>query len=374
MLKAYLWVRVLIVLAALSLSACASVTRSGPRDLSTRLDQLFGAVAPELFNGVVLIARDRDIVLHRGYGLAERSMHVPVTTETVFPIASLSKQFTAAAVLRLVADRRLDLHDTLGMLFPTAPADKRGITVHQLLTGTAGLPRDATPSGAVIERDSVVQAILATPLRRTPGSAHEYSNAGYLLLAAIVEHRAEMPFDRYLDEKLFAPAGLTSTGFPGPAWSRPVAHGYGGDYRGTVADEPAAKEGWYRRGAGGLLSTATDLFRWEQALTSGRVLPDSLVRALFTPHVAEEEGGSSFYGYGWVVEHTAAGAPIIWHNGGWGPYYAEVRRYPSTGFVAILLTNQRGTAVEEIWNTALRLVARTAPPPAQESIAEPPPN
>lgn len=332
--------------------------RTRPADLGARLDQLFGAVAPELFNGVVLIARGGDTVLHRGYGVAERSQQLPVTRETVFPIASLSKQFTAAAVLRLVADGRLALDDTLGMLFPAAPAEKRGITVHQLLTGTAGLPRDATPGDAVIDRDSLVRAILAVPLRRAPGAAHEYSNAGYLLLAAIVENRAGMPFDRYLEEKLFAPAGLVSTGFPGAAWHRPVAHGYGVAYRGTVTDEPAANEGWYRRGAGGLLSTASDLFRWEQALTSGRVLPDSLVRKLFTAHVAEEEGGRSFYGYGWVIEETAAGAPVVWHNGGWGPYYAELRRYPATGVVAILLTNQRGAAVEEIWNTALRLVAR----------------
>lgn len=364
MLQGYSWVRTLIVLAALSGCASAGGAQSEPRDWGTRLDQLFSAVAPELFNGVVLIARGSDTVLHRGYGLAERSLHVPITSETVFPIASLSKQFTAAAVLRLVADGRLAVHDSLGMLLPGAPADKRGITVHQLLTGTAGLPRDVTPSGAVIERDSLVRAILAAPLRRTPGAAHEYSNAGYLLLAAIVEYRAAMPFDRYLEEKLFVPAGLVSTGFPGPAWSRPVAHGFGDDYRGTVTDEPAAKEGWYRRGAGGLLSTASDLFQWEQALTSGHVLPDSLVRQLFMAHVAEEEGGSSFYGYGWVIERTAAGAPIVWHNGGWGPYYAELRRYPSTGVVAILLTNQRGAAVEEIWNTALRLVARSAPPPA----------
>ena len=336
--------------------ACA---QSEARDLGHRLDQIFGAVAPELFSGVVLIGRGGETILHRGYGLAERSHQVPVTEETVFPIASLSKQFTATAALRLVADGRLALHDSLGLLFPTAPADKRGITVHQLLTGTAGLPRDATPSSAVIERDSLVQAILAAPLRRAPGSAHEYSNAGYLLLAAVVEDRAGMPFDRYLEEELFAPAGLTSTGFPGDGWRRSVAHGYGGDYRGTVIDEPAANAGWYRRGAGGLLSTASDLYRWEQALTTGRVLPDSLVQKLFTGHVPEEEGGSSFYGYGWVVQETTAGVPIVWHNGGWGPYYAELRRYPSTDIVAVLLTNQRGIAVEEIWNTALRLVARS---------------
>lgn len=333
-----------------------------PGGLSVRLDQLFGAVAPDLFSGVVLIVRGGDTLIHRGYGLAQRSARIPVTTETVFPIASLSKQFTAAAVLNLAADGRLALDDTLGGLLPGVAADKRGITVHQLLTGTAGLPRDVTPSNAVIERDSLVRAILAAPLRRTPGSAHEYSNAGYLLLAAIVERSAGVRFDRYLQDELFAPAGLTSTGFVGSAGRTSVAHGYGGDYRGSVVDEPAAQQGWYRRGAGGLLSTAADLFRWERALTSGRVLPDSLVQKLFTAYVAEEEGGKSFYGYGWVVEQTAAGATVISHNGGWGPYYAELRRYPATGVVAILLTNQRGAAVDDIWNTALRVVARGSAP------------
>jgi CubicO group peptidase (beta-lactamase class C family) len=331
-------------------------------------------VAPELFSGVILVAQGRDTVLHRGYGLAVRDPRVQVTTETVFPIASLSKQFTAAAVLRLVADGQLDLQDTLGKLLPGVPVDKRAISVHQLLTGTAGLPRDVTPSNAVIERDSLVRAILGAPLRRTPGSAHEYSNAGYLLLAAIVEHRARTPFDKYLEEKLFAPAGLVSTGFVGPTWRKPVAHGYGGDYRGVVMDEPAARQGWYRRGAGGLLSTAGDLLRWERALTSGRVLPDSLVQKLFTGYVAEEEGGDSFYGYGWVVERSATGAPIISHNGGWGPYYAELRRYPSTGVVAILLTNQRGPAVDDIWNTAIRLITQTVVPAGPSGRRDQPPS
>lgn len=345
----------------------ASAERRGPvkgdphdhaSDVSIRLDQLFGAVAPELFSGVVLIVRGEDTLIHRGYGHAQRSARVPVTTGTAFPIASLSKQFTAAAILKLVANGRVAVNDTLGDLLPEVPADKRGISLHHLLTGTSGLPRDVAPSDAVIERDSLVRAILRAPLGGVPGSAHAYSNAGYLLLAAIVERRAGVPFERYLQDQLFTPAGLTSTGFVGPAWRTPVAHGYGGDDPESVLDDPAARKGWHRRGAGGLLSTASDLFRWERALTSGRVLPDSLVQTLFTPYVAEQKGGTSYYGYGWRVNRTAAGATTISHNGGWAPsYYAELRRYPTSGVVAILLTNQRGAAATDIWNTALRLVA-----------------
>ncbi|HEX8394096.1 MAG TPA: serine hydrolase domain-containing protein [Longimicrobium sp.] len=309
-----------------------------------RLDRMLSSLLPSVYSGTVLVARGGEIVLHRGYGTADSRSGAAASTQTVYPIASLSKQFTAAAILALAEEGKLALTDSLGRFFPGAPADRRGITLHQLLTHTAGLGRDAVRSDVTISRDSFVVAALRAPLASAPGTKHAYSNAGYMLLGAVVETASGTTLDRYLEQRLFRPAGMRNTGFPTADWSgRTVAAGEGDDtYRGSPLDEPAARNGWYRRGAGGLLSTVDDLYRWSRALDEGRVLSPASVALLFTPHVAEEEGSRSFYGYGWVVQQTSRGTPIQWHNGGWATYYAELRRYPAEGVTLIVTSNRRG--------------------------------
>src|SRR6185436_16120868 len=145
-----------------------------------------------VFSGQVLVASHDSVVLDRGYGVANRRLCAPVTLETGLEIASLSKQFTGAAVLRLVEDGRLALSDSIGRWLPAVPPDKRGITIEHLATHTAGIPRyldeedsDHFGHDFAPPRDSVVRAILALPLRFAPGSHFEYSNVGFILLAAI---------------------------------------------------------------------------------------------------------------------------------------------------------------------------------------------
>ncbi|HEY9422730.1 MAG TPA: serine hydrolase domain-containing protein, partial [Thermoanaerobaculia bacterium] len=211
----------------------------------------------------------------------------------------------------------------------------------------------------------VVRRALGSKLLAEPGTRHAYSNAGYMLLAAIVEAASGKEFEAFLEDHLFRPAGMEATGFPGPEWDRKaVAPGEGREgepYSGTPLDEPASR-GWYRRGAGGLLSTAEDLYRWARALEKGTVLSRASVRKLFTPHVPESEDGASFYGYGWVVDKTTRGTKVNWHNGGWYSYYSELRLYPDEGVIAVLTANRRGEALEEAWFGMLRTLF--SPPPS----------
>ena len=227
------------------------------------------------------------MILHRAYGLANRAEQLPLRTDMPMLIGSLGKQFTATAILRLEMDGKLSTADSIGRFFPDAPAVRRGITIHQLLTHTAGLPY--LPSGNLFERTEraeVMRQTLALPLVSAPGSGYAYSSPGYTLLAGIVEKASGERFESYLRRMLFVPAGMTNTAFEreeydyiGPL----VVHSYSGDN-----DEGAVPEFPYSDkfiGAGTIISTTSDLYKWEQALASDRILSAAAREKLFTPYV-----------------------------------------------------------------------------------------
>src|SRR5262245_56723700 len=151
------------------------------------LERYMAAAAAEGFRGAVLVARGENVLLARGYGTTIPGGNRPITAETVFSTGSITKQFTATAILKLETQGKLSVQDELGRWFDAVPADKSGITLHQLLTHTAGFPGAIGDDRERIGRDVYVQRALATPLLFSPGSRYEYSNVGYSLLAAIVE-------------------------------------------------------------------------------------------------------------------------------------------------------------------------------------------
>ncbi|HEV3052540.1 MAG TPA: serine hydrolase domain-containing protein [Longimicrobium sp.] len=318
------------------------------------------------FSGAVLVASGDRVLLERGYGWADRRNAVPVTAGTAFGIGSITKQFTATAILRLQEQGRLRVTDSIGRFLPGVPADKRGITLHHLLTHTAGLPREVEglpqpgPTVPIPPADEYLRHILAAPLLWQPGTRHQYSNLGFRLLAMVVERASGMPYERFLREQLWLPAGMRQTGFaladfaPGG-----VARGYTLRDEGTALDRllpPGAAGTAAHLGQGGLVSTAGDLFRWARALDDGRVLADSSRRALQTPHVAEDSTGRSHYGYGWVIATTARNTRLITHNGSDGVYFADLRRYVDEGVTVVFLTNQIDGLSEAVLAAIPRLV------------------
>ena len=312
------------------------------------------------FAGAVLAARDGEIVLQAGYGPADRERGVPITPATVFYIGSLTKQFTAAGIMKLVDQGRLSTRDSLGALFEGVPVPKRGITVHQLLSHTAGLPRDVGDLyGSWVAKDAHVRAVLDAELASAPGAEYGYSNAAYTLLAAIIERVSGSGYERFLHEHLFRPAGMEETGYVLPGWDLArVAPGYRDDENaGTPLQRPnwtPDGPGWAIRGAGGMLSTLGDLYRWHEALQGDAVLSSAAREQLFGSHA--RMGENEHYGYGWVVEVTPQGR-LISHNGSDGIYYAVLRRYPEG--VLIGLTNQSLGTFQQV---DARLSAAVAPP------------
>lgn len=222
------------------------------------------------FSGVVLVAHGHDVTLRKAYNTAGNRL----TPQSRFWIGSMPKGFTAAAILRLVEQKRLALSDSIGRLIPDAPADKRAITIRELLTHTSGIDGTSAANGKTARHDAVT-AILAQAVVSAPGSRYRYMDDDYVLLAAIVEVASGAKWQDYVRRELLSRAGLRHTSFwPG--------------------------EDWGHVGANGMSSTADDVFRWTLALRDGRVLNAANSRLTETGQVfvRQERGADIYYGYG----------------------------------------------------------------------------
>lgn len=183
-----------------------------------RLDALLASYAEtEKLGFVALVAHGDRVVFHEAYGPANRKQGLPNRTDTAFDIGSISKTFTAAAIYQLVHAGKLSLDDTLGEHFSDAPEDKKSITIGQVLNHTAGLAQyhDRKGDFEVMSRERALERIFGTTLRYTPGSAYGYSNAGFTLLAILVENMTDRPFRDYCREHFFGPLGMKHTGYYG---------------------------------------------------------------------------------------------------------------------------------------------------------------
>jgi CubicO group peptidase (beta-lactamase class C family) len=340
--------KVIILLATTILLCCSAVRGKDyagntvvDGELGKKLDQFLGALADWGLSGAVLVAKNDHVVLAKGYGLADREKKIPFTPATVVSVGSITKQFTAAAILKLKMQGKLQVTDPIGKYLPGVPADKAAITLHHLLTHSSGLESDFGGDFEKVNRDEIIKRALASKLRTTPGQRYHYANAGYSLLAAIVETVSGQNYEAYLHENLFVPAGMNQTGYQLAKWRQEdIAQGYQHTERyGTILERPWAADGpyWNLRGNGGIHSTLGDMYRWHLALEGDKILSSAERDKLFTPHVSE--GGGSHYGYGWSVAKTRRGTRLIGHNGSDGIFYAECRRYLDDGVFVYLETN-----------------------------------
>ena len=338
--------RLLLLLPALTcacLPGANNVTQQGgvvSGEAGKRLDEYFTHIAAADFSGVLHVVRDGQVILSKGYGAANRRKRLAFTEKTVFDIGSITKQFTAAAVLKLEMQGRLRVADALGQHVAGVPPDKAGITVHHLLTHTAGFANNfGQDDYAPLGRDDFIKAALDSKLKFAPGEGFNYSNIGYGLLGAIIEIVTGQSYERCLHDNLFAAAGMAETGYRIPQWDRDrLAVGYYpyGFAWGTPLDRAWDTDGpyWNMRAATGLLSTVGDLHKWHLALGGEGVLSREAKGKFFTPHVAAHH-----YGYGWVFTKTRRGTTIVWHDGSNKIFNAHFRRYVDEGVVVIIATN-----------------------------------
>lgn len=313
----------------------------GASDLSQTIDARYQAAATAGFSGSMLVVKGAQPVLVKGYGFADPATKRANTSSTLFAIGSVTKWFTGLVVLRLEQDKNLALDDPIGKFIPNVPADKKAITIKQLLAHTAGFGEYIDRPGeggdfAPIDKPTALKRILAEKLKFKPGSQSDYSNVGYTLLAMIVEKASGKTFDACVREFVFRPAGMTRSGFFGDT-SWPATEYALGQNAKTHGQQNAGlfwgKPTWSIIGAGGIVSTCEDLGKAVLALTQGKIVSMANEPRMFQPlHEVE--------GFGWMVGKTSAGTPFCNVGGGddFG-FNASILYQPHEGNLVVSCSN-----------------------------------
>jgi CubicO group peptidase (beta-lactamase class C family) len=332
-------------LALLAVAGCGLIGQGGASTPAQTTEQemetfLQAHLATGNFIGSVLVARGDEVLQSGGYGMANLEHDVPNTPQTVFRLASLTKQFTAAAILQLQERGLLDVNDTIARHLPDYPHGEE-ITIHQLLNHTSGIPDyEYFPDIEGTIRQTVsFNDLIATfsnmPLEFAPGSQYKYSNSGYAVLTRIIEESSGQPYAGYLAEHIFRPLGLDSTGYDDSGAILPHrAEGYvlaGEVYRNANFIDMSNLAG-----AGGLYSTVLDLYKWDRALYSGDVLGESSREAYFTPTADVGEGMG--YAYGWGV-FEISGRKYTLHGGDMSGFSTFAIRYRDEELYVAVLSN-----------------------------------
>ncbi|MFC6658950.1 serine hydrolase [Deinococcus multiflagellatus] len=296
------------------------------------------------FMGTVLITQ-RGRTLYAGTaGQANLELGARVTPDTLFRIASISKSFTAAAILKLQDQGKLNVGDRLSRFLPAYPHAQE-ITLHQLLTHTAGVAdytdRDAFATFKALPHtlDALIARFAGQPLNFAPGTKFQYSNAGYVLLSRVVEVASGQPYADFLRQQVLAPAGLKLTDYDAPQPLR-AGRASGYDFDGTTYTNADHVDASVASGAGALISTARELDAWIHALQGGRVLSKAATAQMFTPAVPVAPGQDSRYGYGWLITPASGAEPArTEHNGNIDGYMALLRTYPAEDLTITVLSN-----------------------------------
>ncbi len=305
------------------------------------------------FGGAVHITRGGQVLLNQGYGAADRQRMRPNTPQTAFQIASISKQFTAAAILLLQGRGALSVRDRLCARLANCPPAWEAITVHHLLTHTSGIGHwKDFPTLSLFEpipRAEFLRTFQRAPLLFAPGTRWAYSSPGYVLLAHLVEQTVGEPLATFLARAVFAPLGMASTGVETVApWPEQASIGYSAGRPAPVFDLDSLGIG-----TGDIWSTTGDMARWDAALMAAGILDADARHAMFTPQADTTDtlpsGEAIRYGYGWFLAEVQ-GHRLVYHPGDNAGYHAFNACLPDDEAAVIVLTND-----EEIDTDALGL-------------------
>lgn len=304
------------------------------------------------FNGSVLVDLNGEVI-SKGFGFSDRERQLKNSPSTIFDIGSITKQFTAAAILKLEMQGKLSTEDKISKYLDPIPQDKEKITIHDLLRHQSGLISNVGKDYEKISKEDFLNKVLSSKLRFEVGSDFSYSNIGYSLLAMIIEKVSGQSYETYLYNNLWEPADMQMTGYARPNYDPElIAVGYYTDDR--IWGKPTDKEWdetapyWHLAGNGGILSTTGDLHKWHIALNTDQILSKEARHKLYHPKLRAEETENSYYAYGWDVYKTNRGTTRLWHNGGNNIVYADFRRFIDEGTTLIMLTNKSHPNFDEL--------------------------
>ena len=317
------------------------------------------------FSGTVLVARDGVPVFTRSYGMANYELDVPNSARTVYRIASLTKQFTALAVMQLQEQGKLKVGDPICQYIDQCPAAWKPITLRHLLTHTSGIENysslsewDEVLALRSYKRPELVALFRDLPLRFTPGEQFKYSNSGYVLLGMAIERASGKSYGDYLREKIFTPLGMSQTVYDESRTLLPNrASGY---YSlGTRFVNAPYMSPTVSYAAGGIQSTVGDVLLWDQALYSERLLSRKSLDEMFTP---VKKG----YGYGWQIGEKL-GRRSIEHSGSENGFSTYLLRFPAERVTVIVLSNSDRASAGGVGNA---LAAILFGAPAKQPVAQ----
>ncbi|MGH1365939.1 MAG: serine hydrolase [Calditrichia bacterium] len=343
-------------------------------DVKNRIDGYLRAGTANGFSGAVLIAIKGKLIINKGYGIANKESGVLNTPNTVFDIGSNTKQFTGAAILKLVQFKKLKVSDPLRNFFPNLPADKQEITIQQLLTHSAGFIESIGRDFDTISTEAFFEELYESKLLHQPGATYSYSNTGYSILARIIELVSGQSYESFLNEHLFKPAGLNQTGYLMPEWNgRNLARGYNRNVLDMGSMVTRYQEdgtiSWHLKGNGGINSTQQDMHKWFNALKSHTVLPESLFYEFTTPRIGPK-GGTFKYAYGWGVRQSKRNTAVLSHNGSNGPFSHTLLWLPEEDVLIIYATNANSPSVERLAYTIKDMIFDQAysPEPIKKNV------
>jgi CubicO group peptidase (beta-lactamase class C family) len=329
----------------------------------------------EHFSGAVCIARDGEMLVGQGYGLANREHGVPHSHLTKFRLASVSKQFTGTAIMMLQQRGKLRVQDTIGAHLADCPATWAEVTIHHLLSHTSGIPNqtDFPETWATIALPKTVAELIATfkdrPLDFAPGQRWSYCNSGYILLGAIIEQVAGQAYEQFMREQIFEPLGMVDSGYDHHTLILPQrAAGYVRQ-NGAIVNAPYIDMS-VPYAAGALYSTVGDLCLWDKALYAERLIPQELQEAMFVPAPIAEPPGQADYGYGWGIYHMLE-RRCVGHSGGIFGFSTNLTRFLDDRVLIVILSNLESSYMPAI-NHDLAAIVFGEPyslPQARQAIA-----
>ena len=345
-----------IVFALLILTGTATITYSQTK--ADKIDKLISTYTEYgKFTGSVLVSENGKVILKKGYGLANMEWNISNQPDTKFRLGSITKQFTSMLILQLVEQGKLKLDVPISTYLPDYPkANGNAITIHHLLTHTSGIPNYTSFPGFFKDKSrepfspaEFVKFFADSALQFKPGEKFAYSNSGYFLLGVIIEKVTTKSYEQVLQENILTPLKMVNTGY---------------DHHATLLKNRAT--GYQRNGrsyenspyldmsipyaAGSLYSTVEDLYLWDQALYTNKLLSKEKMDLLFTKHIPS---GKRYYGYGWSIYEMSIGytkdkIQTIGHGGGINGFNTLITRIPSDKSLIVLLNNTGGGPLQEM--------------------------
>ncbi|HXF43807.1 MAG TPA: serine hydrolase [Pyrinomonadaceae bacterium] len=323
-----------------------SLTPPTDQELIAKVDEYMAAATKVLgFGGTILIARDGKPIISKGYGMANIEHSVPNSPQTVFRLGSITKQFTAMAIMMLQERGRLKIDDPICNYLKDCPAAWQTVNIRQLLTHTSGIPSyTAFPEYVKFSVQPMTPEVMLSmlrdkPLEFSPGEKFAYNNSGYYLLGVIIERVSGKSYADFLKENIFIPLGMTQTGYDNPLdVVKNRAAGYA-RRAGTVLNASYVDMS-VPFAAGALYSTVEDLLRWDQALYTEKLVPKKTLDEIFTPV-------KNGYGFGWGIGKRF-GRDMISHGGNINGFATQIMRFPSDKITVIVLSNFEGAPAGRI--------------------------